>query len=489
MSAVIADALPDSVDLFMNEAKHIPLLSKEQERDLAQRIAEGSMTARDQFVAANIRLVVAVAQSYHGTGLPLADRIAEGNIGLLRAVEKFDYTKGFKFSTYATWWIRQAIDRACKEQGRLIDIPVHVVKLQRRLGRMTAYLRGTLNREPTTAEVAEALGWEEENVLAVRQIVDDPISLDVPVDDTDEATLGDLLPSVTPATDDEAAALERARRLRHLIALLPSRTRTILEMRFGLDGEGGKTLEEIGRVFGLNRERIRQIEAKALAHLRERPEAQAWLDDLIHTTHAIRPARTLRLPSQKARATVTLPKQQRPFKRRVSGEPYPVAEYAPAPAITEIVEESGPPEPTPLPAEWHGPIGVVSSVEMPAEPSDTTPDVMEKACKKCGETKPLADFDRHTGFKSGYDSACKTCRHPRKATQRRSHKHVETTPAEAATPITTGIMPPPLVDLSLGTPATIHPQFREKFWQQVNVLDTADLSLYALTWHEMEVIG
>ena len=272
------DISDDSVRLYLREIGKIPLLNSEEELALAQRVVAGDKKAKDQMAEANMRLVVSIAKRYSGRGLDFLDLIQEGNTGLLRAVEKFDPDKGFKFSTYATWWIRQAITRAIADQARTIRIPVHMVETINKLLRTQRRMTQDLNREPTIEELAKELEMEPEKVEYVMKIKQDITSLDAGVgrDDGDEdSVLGDFIEDEDSATPEESAANQLLKeQVQDILEVLTEREQKILKMRFGLDDGKSHTLEEVGQEFSVTRERIRQIEAKALAKLRKHKDAK-----------------------------------------------------------------------------------------------------------------------------------------------------------------------------------------------------------------------
>ena len=273
------DVSDDSVRLYLREIGKIPLLSAEEEMELARRIIEGDKKAKDKMAEANMRLVVSIAKRYSGRGLDFLDLIQEGNTGLLRAVEKFDPDKGFKFSTYATWWIRQAITRAIADQARTIRIPVHMVETINKLLRTQRRMTQELNREPTIEELAKELEMEPEKVEYVMKIKQDISSLDAGVgrdgDDDGESVLGDFIEDEGTISPEESASNQLLKeQVKDLLGTLSDREQKIVRMRFGLDNGKSHTLEEVGQEFAVTRERIRQIEAKALAKLRKHKDAK-----------------------------------------------------------------------------------------------------------------------------------------------------------------------------------------------------------------------
>ncbi len=273
------DVSDDSVRLYLREIGKIPLLNAEEELALAQRVVAGEKKAKDKMAEANMRLVVSIAKRYSGRGLDFLDLIQEGNTGLLRAVEKFDPDKGFKFSTYATWWIRQAITRAIADQARTIRIPVHMVETINKLLRTQRRMTQELNREPTIEELGKELEMEPEKVEYVIKIKQDITSLDAGVgrdgDGDDDSVLGDFIEDEDGATPEESAANQLLKeQVQAVLSTLSDREQKIVKMRFGLENGKSHTLEEVGQEFAVTRERIRQIEAKALAKLRKHKDAK-----------------------------------------------------------------------------------------------------------------------------------------------------------------------------------------------------------------------
>lgn len=268
----------DSVRLYLREIGKIPLLTPEEEADLAQRIVKGDKKAKDKMVESNMRLVVSIAKRYGGRGLDFLDLIQEGNTGLLRAVEKFDPEKGFKFSTYATWWVRQAITRAIADQARTIRIPVHMVETINKVLRTTRKLTSELNREPTNEEIAKELDMEPEKIDYVMRIKQDIASLDASVGrdgDDEDSVLGDFVEDEERDSPEDSAANQILKeQLSEIIATLTDREQKIIRLRFGIGGGRPHTLEEVGAEFDVTRERIRQIEAKALSKLRKNKETK-----------------------------------------------------------------------------------------------------------------------------------------------------------------------------------------------------------------------
>jgi RNA polymerase primary sigma factor len=269
----------DSLRLYLRSIGRVHLLTAEQEVLLARRIERGDMDAKQQMIEANLRLVVSIAKSYLGRGLTFLDLIQEGSMGLIRAVEKFDYRRGYKFSTYATWWIRQAVTRAIADKGRTIRIPVHMVEKLNKVVHVERQLVQQLGREPTPEEIADELETTVREVRDVLRMAQQPISLEKPVGEEDDSELGDFVEDQTAESPFEQAA-EHLRRenLRRALAALPEREREVIEMRFGLTGERPYTLEEVGRAFNVTRERIRQIENHTLKKLEALPEAQRLRD-------------------------------------------------------------------------------------------------------------------------------------------------------------------------------------------------------------------
>lgn len=278
------DASDDSVRLYLREIGKIPLLNAEEELALAQRVVAGEKKAKDKMAEANMRLVVSIAKRYSGRGLDFLDLIQEGNTGLLRAVEKFDPDKGFKFSTYATWWIRQAITRAIADQARTIRIPVHMVETINKLLRTQRRMTQELNREPTIEELAKELEMEPEKVEYVMKIKQDITSLDAGVGrdgDEEDSVLRDFIEDEDSATPEESAASQLLKeQVQDILSTLSDREQKIIKMRFGLENGKSHTLEEVGQEFAVTRERIRQIEAKALAKLRKHKDSKKLHDYL-----------------------------------------------------------------------------------------------------------------------------------------------------------------------------------------------------------------
>jgi RNA polymerase primary sigma factor len=269
----------DSLRLYLRSIGRVPLLTAEEEVTLAKRIERGDVAAKQHMVEANLRLVVSIAKGYVGRGLTLLDLIQEGSLGLIRAVEKFDYRRGYKFSTYATWWIRQAVTRAIADKGRTIRIPVHMVEKLNKVVHVERQLVQQLGREPTSEEIAAELETNVREVRDVLRMAQQPVSLEKPIGEEEESELGDFVEDQTAESPFEQAA-EHLRRenLRRALAALPEREREVIEMRFGLVGERPYTLEEVGRAFNVTRERIRQIENHTLKKLEALPEAQRLRD-------------------------------------------------------------------------------------------------------------------------------------------------------------------------------------------------------------------
>lgn len=274
------DIADDSVRLYLREIGKIPLLKADEELALAQRVVAGEKDAKDKMAEANMRLVVSIAKRYVGRGLDLLDLIQEGNTGLLRAVEKFDPDKGFKFSTYATWWIRQAITRAIADQARVIRIPVHMFETINKLLRTQRRLTQELNREPTNEEIAKAMEMEVEKVEHIMKIKQDIHSLDASVrDDEEDSVLGDFIEDDETVSPEESATSQLLKEhVKDMLGGLTEREQKILKLRFGLEDGKSHTLEEVGQEFSVTRERIRQIEAKALAKLRKHKDARKLHD-------------------------------------------------------------------------------------------------------------------------------------------------------------------------------------------------------------------
>ncbi len=259
----------DPVRMYLREIGRIPLLTFDEELDLAKKVLKGDEEAKQKLAESNLRLVVSIAKKYVGRGMLFLDLIQEGNMGLIKAVEKFDYTKGFKFSTYATWWIRQAITRAIADQARTIRIPVHMVETINKLIRTSRHLLQQLGREPTPEEIAAEMEIPVEKVIEIQKIAQDPVSLETPIGEEDDSHLGDFIQDDdSPAPQDSAAYTMLREQLEEVMNTLTPREAKVLKLRFGLEDGKSRTLEEVGREFQVTRERIRQIEAKALRKLR-----------------------------------------------------------------------------------------------------------------------------------------------------------------------------------------------------------------------------
>jgi RNA polymerase primary sigma factor len=287
------DGTTDSLQLFLKNIGRVRLLTAQEEVDLARRIERGSFEAKQKMVESNLRLVVSIAKNYRNQGLPFLDLIQEGTIGLVRAAEKFDYRRGFKFSTYATWWIRQAIARALADKARTIRMPVHVVEKLNKIGRAERKLVTGLGREPTAEEIADVVtGIDPDEVESIKRLAQAPISLEKPVGDEDESEFGQFI-----ADEQAESPYERAveiltnEALRHALENLSYRERRVLELRYGLGGEHPRTLDEVGRAFNVTRERIRQIENQSLKKLQHLREAQKLRDGIEITPGSALPTR------------------------------------------------------------------------------------------------------------------------------------------------------------------------------------------------------
>ena len=273
--------IEDPVRMYLKDIGKVPLLTAEQEISLAQRIEMGDEEAKKQLIEANLRLVVSIAKKYVGRGMLFLDLIQEGNLGLIKAVEKFDYRKGYKFSTYATWWIRQAITRSLADQARTIRIPVHMVETINKVIRVSRQLLQEIGREPTYEEIAEKMDMPVEKIRDILKIAQEPVSLEVPVGEEEESHLGDFIEDNNVLTPAEAAALVLMReQLAEVIGTLTDREQKVLKLRFGLEDGKARTLEEVGKEFNVTRERIRQIEAKALRKLRHPSRSKKLRDYL-----------------------------------------------------------------------------------------------------------------------------------------------------------------------------------------------------------------
>lgn len=271
----------DPVRMYLKEIGRVDLLTPEEEIELAKRIEQGDEEAKKRLAEANLRLVVSIAKRYVGRGMLFLDLIQEGNMGLIKAVEKFDYRKGFKFSTYATWWIRQAITRAIADQARTIRIPVHMVETINKLIRVQRQLLQELGREPTPEEIGKEMDLPTEKVREILKIAQEPVSLETPIGEEDDSHLGDFIEDQDALAPDAAAAYELLKeQLEEVLDTLTDREENVLRLRFGLDDGRTRTLEEVGKVFGVTRERIRQIEAKALRKLRH-PSRSKRLKDFL----------------------------------------------------------------------------------------------------------------------------------------------------------------------------------------------------------------
>ncbi len=268
-------AIDDPVRMYLKEIGKVPLLTAKRERELAERMAAGDESAKDELIEANLRLVVSIAKRYVGKGMFFLDLIQEGNLGLMKAVDKFDYTKGYKFSTYATWWIRQAITRAIADQARTIRIPVHMVETIHKVSRYSRQMLQELGREPSADEIGEKMGMSADKVREIMKIAQDPVSLETPIGEEEDSHLGDFIPDEdTPAPADAAAASILREALERQLHTLTPREEHVIKLRFGLYDGRTRTLEEVGKEFDITRERIRQIEAKALRKLRHPSRAR-----------------------------------------------------------------------------------------------------------------------------------------------------------------------------------------------------------------------
>jgi RNA polymerase primary sigma factor len=275
----VREVSTDALQLFLKDIGKVDLLTAAQEVELAKRIERGDHCAKQEMVEANLRLVVSIAKRYRNQGLPFLDLIQEGTIGLVRAAEKFDYRKGFKFSTYATWWIRQAVARALADKARTIRMPVHVVEKLNKIVRSERKLRAELGREPLSAEIAKDLDLSLEEVEQIRRSAQTPVSLEKPVGDDDESEFGHFLTDESLPLPDEAAETSlRKESLLKILGTLSARERRVLELRYGLDGQHPRTLDEVGRTFNVTRERIRQIENQSLKKLRALADAHSLKD-------------------------------------------------------------------------------------------------------------------------------------------------------------------------------------------------------------------
>ena len=309
------DMTTDSLQLFLKDIGKVRLLTAQEEVDLAKRIERGDLDAKQKMVESNLRLVVSIAKNYRNQGLPFLDLIQEGTLGLVRAAEKFDYRKGFKFSTYATWWIRQAIARALADKARTIRIPVHVVEKLNKIGRAERKLVTELGREPTPEEIAEHTGIEPDEVESIKRSAQAPVSLEKPVGDEEESEFGQFIADERAESPYERAAeILTKEALREALENLSYRERRVLELRYGLGGEHPRTLDEVGRTFNVTRERIRQIENQSLKKLQSLAEAQKLRDVALarpakgSSKYASQPSRRARWMSiHMACSTSTLP--------------------------------------------------------------------------------------------------------------------------------------------------------------------------------------
>ena len=275
LEAGMPEISTDSLQLFLKDIGKVPLLTAAQEVELAKRIERGDQRAKQGMISANLRLVVSIAKNYRNQGLPFLDLIQEGTIGLVRAVEKFDYRRGFKFSTYATWWIRQAVARALADKSRTIRMPVHVVERLNKIGRVERKLVGELGREPTSLEIALELDFDVAEVEQIRRSAQAPVSLEKPVGDDEESEFGHFIADELASAPDEAADTTlRKETLKRILGALSARERRVLELRYGLDGHHPRTLDEVGRTFSVTRERVRQIENQSLKKLQALAESQ-----------------------------------------------------------------------------------------------------------------------------------------------------------------------------------------------------------------------
>ena len=272
----------DPVRMYLKDIGKVPLLTAGEELDLAIKMSEGDENAKCRMVEANLRLVVSIAKRYVGRGMNFLDLIQEGNLGLIKAVEKFDYTKGYKFSTYATWWIRQAITRAIADQGRTIRVPVHMVETMNKVGRVSRQLLQELGHDPSAEEIAEEMGMTADKVRDILKIAQEPVSLETPIGEEEDSHLGDFIPDEDASEPSEAASFSLLKeQLMEVLDTLTTREKKVLELRFGIVDGRTRTLEEVGKEFNVTRERIRQIEAKALRKLRH-PSRSKKLRDFLN---------------------------------------------------------------------------------------------------------------------------------------------------------------------------------------------------------------
>ena len=273
--------IDDPVKIYLKEIGRVPLLTPDEEMSLAIRISNGDVAAKKRLSEANLRLVVSIAKRYLGRGMQFLDLIQEGNLGLIKAVEKFDYTKGFKFSTYATWWIRQAITRAIADQARTIRIPVHMVETINKVKKVSNQLLHQTGHEPTAEEISACIGMQADKVREIMRVAQEPVSLETPIGEEEDSHLGDFIPDDdAPAPQDAASHTLLREQLNEVLSTLTSREEHVLRLRFGLIDGRSRTLEEVGEVFNVTRERIRQIEAKALRKLRH-PSRSKKLKDFL----------------------------------------------------------------------------------------------------------------------------------------------------------------------------------------------------------------
>ena len=275
-------SIDDPVRMYLKEIGKVPLLSPDEEIDLAQKMAEGNETAKQKLAEANLRLVVSIAKRYVGRGMQFLDLIQEGNLGLIKAVEKFDYTKGYKFSTYATWWIRQAITRAIADQARTIRIPVHMVETINKVIRVSRQLLQQLGHDPSPEEIAQEMNMPVDKVREILKIAQEPVSLETPIGEEEDSHLGDFIPDEDASEPSEAASFTLLKeQLVDVLSTLTPREEKVLKLRFGIEDGRTRTLEEVGKEFNVTRERIRQIEAKALRKLRH-PSRSKKLKDFLN---------------------------------------------------------------------------------------------------------------------------------------------------------------------------------------------------------------